>query len=41
MWDGEKIMDMREWVLILKGEQDMEKLDTAKKSVRKEMYCVL
>ena len=28
-------------MLILKGEQDMEKLDTAKKSVRKEMYCVL
>ena len=27
--------------MILKGEQDMEKLDTAKKSVRKEMYCVL
>ena len=28
-------------MLILKGEQDMEKLDTAKESVRKEMYCVL
>jgi len=28
-------------VLILKREQDMEKLDMAKKSVRKEMYCVL
>ena len=41
MWEGEKIMDMRELVLILKGEQDMEKLDTAKESVRKQVYCVL
>ena len=41
MWEGEKIMDMREWVLILKGEQDMEELDTAKESVRKQVYCVL
>ena len=25
----------------MKGKKDMEKLDTAEKSVRKEMYCVL
>ena len=28
-------------MLILKGEQDMEKLDTVEKSVKMEMCCVL
>ncbi len=28
-------------MLILKGEQDMERLDTAKKTVKMEMCCVL